>query len=243
MNKSPKCWRDIIPTVMIALLAVGLYLPGEAIRSNAAPFTGYQRLEGLLGIAASATGMVLVGWWAAALALALLSESLRRGGHERAAIVAGVLSPQFMKRLASAALGLQLVAGGSVPASALFSADHPVSSGPVALAGDRVNSASDVPAIEPQWKPLPGPVESGPLVRGELRQSPAPPTRPARAVIEVGPGDSLWTIAARQLGPFATDVEIAQAWPLWHRENRQVIGDNPDLLLPGQLLRAPHGPR
>lgn len=242
MDKSSKYWRDIIPAVLIALLAVGLYLSGEALRS-AAPFTSYQRLEGLLGMAASATGLVLVGWWAAALALALLSESLRRGGHERAALMVGVLSPRFMKRLAAAALGLQLVAGGSVPASALSSADHPGVWGQVALAGERVNSATDVPAIEPQWKPLPGPVESGALVRGELRQSPVPPTRSDSAVIEVGPGDSLWTIAARQLGPFATDVEIAQAWPLWHQENRQVIGDNPDLLLPGQLLRVPHEPR
>ncbi|MBE0008684.1 MULTISPECIES: LysM peptidoglycan-binding domain-containing protein [unclassified Arthrobacter] len=240
MNESLKYRRDHVPVIMIALLAVGLYFSGEAIRSYAGPFTGHHRLDVVLGMAASAVGMILVGWWAAALALALLSEGLRRGGHERAALVAGALSPQFMKRLAAAALGLQLVAGGSAPASALSIADGPGAPGPVVLAGNQVATpGADVPAIEPQWKPLPGPMESGPLLRGELRQSPAAPNRPVPAVIEVGPGDSLWTIVARHLGPFATDVEIAQAWPRWHHENRQVIGDNPDLLLPGQLLRAP----
>lgn len=243
MDKSSKCGRDVVPVIVIALLALGLYLSGEAIRSNADPFAGYQRLDGLLGMAASLVGMILVGWWVAALALALLSEGLRRGGHERAALVAGALSPQFMKRLATAALGLQLMAVGSAPASALSVADHPAVSGPAVLAEDQLASPIDVPAIEPQWKPLPGPVESGPLLRGELRPSPAPPNRPEPAVIVVGPGDSLWTIAARQLGPFATDVEIAEAWPLWHHENRQVIGDDPDLLQPGQLLRVPHETR
>lgn len=243
MERTSKFWPDIVSVVVIALLGVALYLSGEEIRNDTAPFTGYQRLEGLLGMAASTLGMILVGWWAAALSLALLSVSLRRGGHDRAALVTGILSPQFMKRLAAAVLGFQLVAGGSAAASALSIAGPPGVGGAVVLAGDRGTSATDVQAIEPQWKPLPGPVESGPLLRGELRQSPTPAPLTTPAVIEVRPGDSLWTIAARQLGPFATDVEIAQAWPLWHQENRQVIGDDPDLLLPGQLLRPPHQPR
>jgi nucleoid-associated protein YgaU len=52
-------------------------------------------------------------------------------------------------------------------------------------------------------------------------------------------GDTLWTIAARQLGPDATDAEIAEQWPRWWRANRTRIGDDPDLLLPGQVLEAP----
>jgi nucleoid-associated protein YgaU len=45
---------------------------------------------------------------------------------------------------------------------------------------------------------------------------------------------------ARHLGPDATDAEVAAQWPRWHAANRSVIGDDPDLLLPGQVLRAPH---
>ena len=52
-------------------------------------------------------------------------------------------------------------------------------------------------------------------------------------------GDSLWAIVARHLGPRAGDAEVAETWPAWFAANRDVIGDDPDLLLPGQVLRAP----
>lgn len=52
-------------------------------------------------------------------------------------------------------------------------------------------------------------------------------------------GDSLWSIAAAHLGPDADDAEVARAWPRWFEANRHVIGDDPDHLLPGQVLRVP----
>lgn len=52
-------------------------------------------------------------------------------------------------------------------------------------------------------------------------------------------GDSLWTIAARHLGPDATDVDVARAWPRWYQANRAAIGADPDLILPGTVLVAP----
>ncbi|MNY82690.1 hypothetical protein D3C86_2249430 [compost metagenome] len=55
----------------------------------------------------------------------------------------------------------------------------------------------------------------------------------------VAAGDSLWSIAARQLGPMASDVDIALHWPKWYAANRALIGDNPGVLLPGQILQAP----
>lgn len=57
--------------------------------------------------------------------------------------------------------------------------------------------------------------------------------------VVVRSGDTLWTLAAEQLGPLATDLEIAEQWPRWFQLNRAVIGDDPSLLLPGQILRAP----
>lgn len=58
-------------------------------------------------------------------------------------------------------------------------------------------------------------------------------------------GESLWTIAARSLGPAATNDQIAREWPRWWAANRQVIGDNPDLIKPGLRLTPPtqHRPR
>ena len=52
-------------------------------------------------------------------------------------------------------------------------------------------------------------------------------------------GDSLWSIVARQLGPGASDAEIAHEWPRWFEANAAVIGDDPDLILPGQQLVPP----
>jgi nucleoid-associated protein YgaU len=52
-------------------------------------------------------------------------------------------------------------------------------------------------------------------------------------------GDSLWRIAARDLGSFATDAEIAGHWPKWYAANKDTIGGDPQRLLPGQVLIAP----
>jgi nucleoid-associated protein YgaU len=52
-------------------------------------------------------------------------------------------------------------------------------------------------------------------------------------------GDTLWQIVQRWLGPGATDAEVSSAWPQWYAANRAVIGDNPALIQPGQLLHAP----
>jgi hypothetical protein len=51
----------------------------------------------------------------------------------------------------------------------------------------------------------------------------------------------LWNIAARHLGPHASAAEIARAWPRWYAANRAVIGIDPGVILPGQVLYAPTG--
>jgi hypothetical protein len=72
------------------------------------------------------------------------------------------------------------------------------------------------------------------------------PDRPVagigREVHRVAPGECLWSVAAGRLGPDASDAEIARAWPRWYAANRPVIGDDPDRLLPGTVLRAPAAP-
>jgi nucleoid-associated protein YgaU len=61
------------------------------------------------------------------------------------------------------------------------------------------------------------------------------------SVIEVRRGDTLWAIAARSLSDDASDAEIAAATARWHRANRDVIGDDPDLIFPAQHLTPPTG--
>lgn len=64
-------------------------------------------------------------------------------------------------------------------------------------------------------------------------------TDPGRAEVVVVRGDTLWGIAARSLAADASDADVAAAVQRWHAANARVIGDDPDLLRPGQVLVAP----
>jgi LysM repeat protein len=52
-------------------------------------------------------------------------------------------------------------------------------------------------------------------------------------------GDSLWSIAARHLPEGASDAQVADAVQRWYAANVGVVGDDPDLVRPGQVLVAP----
>lgn len=78
------------------------------------------------------------------------------------------------------------------------------------------------------------------------RTSEHPTTEPAprgSAHYLVRPGDTLWDIAAAHLPGRPTSVSIARVWPLWWQANRSVVGDDPGLIRPGQVLQAPGGAR
>ncbi|MFZ2013701.1 MAG: LysM domain-containing protein, partial [Nocardioides sp.] len=69
---------------------------------------------------------------------------------------------------------------------------------------------------------------------------PTPPRPPERAhAVVVRPGDSLWSIAAHDLGPGAGDAEIADRWHALYAANRGRIGPDPDLVEPGLRLLLP----
>jgi hypothetical protein len=74
----------------------------------------------------------------------------------------------------------------------------------------------------------------------------AAPTAPAAALGDehvVVRGDCLWHIAAGRLLAHLdrppTDGEVATAVRAWWTANAEVIGPDPGLLLPGQVLRPP----
>ena len=52
-------------------------------------------------------------------------------------------------------------------------------------------------------------------------------------------GDCLWNIAQRILGPNASNATILEYTVRIHQNNRSTIGDNPDLVLPGQRILLP----
>jgi len=57
-------------------------------------------------------------------------------------------------------------------------------------------------------------------------------------------GDTLWGIAKRFLAqgsPTPTGAEISIAWKAIYAANVDVVGDDPNLILPGQVLTIPGG--
>lgn len=229
--------------------------------------------EDQLGIVANTAGLIVVTWWALSFAIAVVAALLERRGRQRAAAAASRFSPAFMRRLALAAVGLQLLAA-PLATAATPPAAPPASPGPgvtahsvqaavpaawtptadsahpqVPVRADAPATASPAPSpaaarvsgrlgLDPQWKPQGPVVEPGPLAARHLR---APEAETAPTEVTVRAGDSLWSLAAAALGPFASDLEVAMEWPRFYQANRAVIGENPDLLVPGQVLVLPPG--
>ena len=96
------------------------------------------------------------------------------------------------------------------------------------------------PAPSTTDDPVPLPADTGTADRrGDDAGTSVPAPAPSRTVV-VHPGDSLWSISDDLLGPGASDpAQIAAAWPLLHETNRDVIGEDPDELRPGQQLTVP----
>jgi len=101
----------------------------------------------------------------------------------------------------------------------------------------------------PAGKGLDRPRVPGPSEEPRLeRSSPPPAARPASPdqtgktpgdrKHRVRPGETLWGIAARRCGS-ERPIDILRLTMEIHRLNRQVIGADPDLILPGQLLSLP----
>lgn len=102
------------------------------------------------------------------------------------------------------------------------------------------SAATADPADHLSGLPLPDrAATSGPPAPSAAQTRPVP-TAPDAHVVR--PGDTLWSIAGDRLPPGAPDAEVAAAVAGWHTTNRAVIGADPDLLRPGQVLTPPQEP-
>lgn len=66
-----------------------------------------------------------------------------------------------------------------------------------------------------------------------------PATPDSATTIAVHPGDCLWSLVESHLGYGATIAEISSEVDRWWDANAEVIGADPDLLIPGQVLVVP----
>ena len=106
------------------------------------------------------------------------------------------------------------------------------------------------PDVAATGSPQPPHVPLGPLLGTPARTAaPSPtttsdPAAPTPSVVEIVVlrGHTLWSIASRSLGPNASDASVATECQRWFDANRDVIGDDPDLIKPGQILSAPRSP-
>ncbi len=76
-----------------------------------------------------------------------------------------------------------------------------------------------------------------PLSGLPLPQRAEGPAHSRDQVVVVRPGDTLWALAEHDLPPSATDRQVSARWHAVYSRNRGVIGADPDLIQPGQVLK------
>jgi hypothetical protein len=128
----------------------------------------------------------------------------------------------------------------TAPASAATATDSARLSASVHPA-KTVDPAADSCASE---LPVPGWVPGQPARTDQVARECAPlvtgnPVADDSGEVVVHRGDTLWSIAAAHLGPYGDARSIAAEWPRWYAANRDLIGDDPDLLTVGARLRPP----
>jgi LysM domain len=239
--------RATVWTSLVSALAsaVGVVLLRVAVASWVRLCSpGPATVDDVAAVVSTTLATVLLVGWMACVCSALLAHLPGRVGRI-ARRAASRLATKGARRLAAVLVGATLTGAlvpgtasagerpGTPPAGVAAPASgHGVHLRPGFLASLAVGTVTAEP---PGWVP------TRPVVRPQpataLVISGGGDRRPGEVVVHRG--DSLWDIAARHLGPGATDAEVALAWPAWHEANRAVIGDDPDLILPGQLLRVP----
>ena len=135
-------------------------------------------------------------------------------------------APALLRRLVLAGCGAALTAA-AVQGPALADASpaegraHPAAGGTASLTGLTVPDR--------------------PLGAVRARTSVTTPGHTGRAAtLTVRPGDSLWLLSERLLGPGADPGAVADACRALYRANHARVGDDPDLVLPGTVLHIPN---
>jgi nucleoid-associated protein YgaU len=197
----------------------------------------------LLGWLCAGSAGLLLGWLTFAALVTVLAAVPGRVGR-RAADLSARLAPTVLRAAVAAALG------GSLAMSTISAGPPPESPAVTTVAaGSLVPSTAATPAtpaptsapIQPAagWRPArPDRPVTPPADVGLVSSRPTAGRSPDEEVV-VRRSDTLWSIAARHLGDHAGAAEIAHEWPRWFAANQDVIGPDPDRLVPGQRLVPP----
>lgn len=231
----------VLVAVLIAAMGSGsalLVVLRDAARALRSP--GRVSVDELV-VATSATCALAILLWVG-VGLALSVAAALPGPMVVSERLVDAVAPAAVRRWAALLVGVSILSG-SLPGAAMAHDAVAVSdetgraAAPVAPAPDWVprlaGSSGTAPA--PGWTPTP--VRDLPPVSLTAPRS-ADADQETRSVT-VRRGDTLWDLAAAHLSADATDDEIADECQRWFQANRSVIGPDPDLILPGQLLQVP----
>jgi hypothetical protein len=243
--------RVVSPLLVLALFVLGgIGLSVLTSGAMAAVRVPNPTFDDLTVAGAAVLAWILFGYLALGALLTLLAALPGVVGGACGAL-ADAVTPRAYRRIAQLALGLTVIAGpafGTVGASATPGTAPIQTSSTSALNLDRPGATGHVSAVDLD---VPGNSDRSRLDLdrpGNTSTAPRatdrdPLIRPVRDLDEdhytVRRGDCLWHIAERHLGPGATSAEITAEWHRWYHANRDVIGDDPDLILVGQVFRVP----
>ena len=201
-------------------LASAILLSGPATRTGAALLLALRILAPRMARRVTAGAATATAVTALTLAPSIASE--------------GPSAPPSLPEHAPTQTSQMLPSGGSAPDPAPEAAAPGADSGP-----SRSGGSAPLPTLG--WGEAPSHSSS---------DNSSPPSTPTSArddgpsaaaeTIVVRSGDSLWSISDDLLGPTASDpADIASTWPVLHEANQEVIGADPDQLLPGMELTVP----
>jgi LysM repeat protein len=173
------------------------------------------------GSAPDAVAAAACGLGALVLVRLVLRAALRAGRRAKGLLsVAAVhayesLRPGFARRVTAGLLGIGAPLSAWAPSA---SATHSPMSATPRPAGTPLNASPDHASTR------------------HAMTGPAPTTP---GIHLVRPGETLWDIARHHLSRHAGAAEVARSWPRWYAANRELIGPDPALIVPGQRLRIP----
>ncbi|HUF33475.1 MAG TPA: hypothetical protein VMN58_09745 [Acidimicrobiales bacterium] len=190
--------------------------------------------------------VVALAWYL--LVVTLLAVVARAGRAGRLVTVVDVVTLPLVRPMVHGAVGLGLV-GATVAG---------VGAGQVSTGALVTHTTADARLASALGDPVPGgdvlrelPPHEGdgvPVMHRLPDDDAAPPSTTAAPEWEVGPGDHLWSVAARLLeeswGRSVTEDEVAPYWRTVVEANadRLVEPSNADLIFPGQILTVPTPP-
>ncbi|WP_116452558.1 LysM peptidoglycan-binding domain-containing protein [Blastococcus litoris] len=223
--------RLVLTSAGMALFAVLLVALTPPMSDLATTLAAPQRTADTAGpdalVLAVAGVLAWVVWSWGCLGLALTAASTLPGLlGSGARLATHVVLPAGARRSAAVLLGIGL--GVAAP---LAAAATPLLATPAVAAS---------PAAVPDWpaaeRPAPAPASTGAVVP----DWPEPAAQGAHVVVR---GDCLWHIAQAHLLDRSrtppTELDVAREVHAWWTTNADVIGPDPDRLLPGQVLRPP----